>query len=249
MNSVSKLVRELSRIRHGFGWKFTIRYIYYIFLELPKVLSARSLAPVDQRVEDKVYVTHKNLSYHLPAEELPLIREVLLKNCYGFDSAKTYPVVVDLGANCGIFSVMAARSAHKVISIEFNEKEFSKQFSKVMKMNGIKNTSFVPKYIASFVDENHISMNEITQIFHLQKIDFLKIDIEGAEDDLFSKNLDWLEITERIAMEIHPCFHVDTRKIISVLRSFGFSISLYDLDMRSIPDFSKVIMGYVWANR
>lgn len=37
----------------------------------------------------------------------------------------------------------------------------------------------------------------------LEKIDLLKIDIEGAEDNLFRGALEWLEIVETILLEIH----------------------------------------------
>lgn len=55
--------------------------------------------------------------------------------------------------------------------------------------------------------ENSIDAIGITQILDAYKprsIDILKIDIEGAEKELFSKNCDsWLAITKWMAIELH----------------------------------------------
>jgi len=48
-----------------------------------------------------------------------------------------------------------------------------------------------------------ISLNDFLNESKINKIDLLKIDIEGAELDLFSKNLDWIDKTNVIIVEIH----------------------------------------------
>ncbi len=76
---------------------------------------------------------------------------------------------------------------------------------------------------------NHIvqstSLNSIIAKFNLSEISILKIDIEGAESEIFSKNRshDFLSIVKIIAIEIHD--EVANRKdIYEILRSYNFFI-------------------------
>jgi len=47
------------------------------------------------------------------------------------------------------------------------------------------------------------SINQIIKNYGLNKIDVVKIDIEGGEKILFQKNLDWLKITDKLIIELH----------------------------------------------
>lgn len=51
-------------------------------------------------------------------------------------------------------------------------------------------------------------MNQILADSGFPHIDLLKVDIEGAETQLFADNLEWLEHTRMIAIE----FHGDSRE-------------------------------------
>ena len=51
-----------------------------------------------------------------------------------------------------------------------------------------------------------LTMTEIFRLHGLEKIDFLKIDIEGSEFDLFINNNEWLKNVDKIAMEVHQEF-------------------------------------------
>lgn len=53
-----------------------------------------------------------------------------------------------------------------------------------------------------------------------QKIDLLKIDIEGSEDELLSRDNGWLRDVGSILMEIHP--NTTPERIDSYLQPFGF---------------------------
>jgi len=48
-----------------------------------------------------------------------------------------------------------------------------------------------------------ITIDKIMQIFDLEKIDILKIDIEGAEKEVFSDSSSWIERVESIIIELH----------------------------------------------
>jgi len=50
-----------------------------------------------------------------------------------------------------------------------------------------------------------VSMDRMIKRFDLDRIDLLKVDIEGAEFLMFEDD-SWLDIVQRIAMEVHPEF-------------------------------------------
>lgn len=249
MSIVTKFIRELTRIWFGFGPLFFAKYVFYILKYINKLLATKSLSPIDKCIIKNVIVTNNSGRFELLGEMMPTIREVLLKNCYAFDSSKRYSTIIDLGANRGIFSVMASRSAERVIAVEFNAAEFAVKFNLVMELNRVKNTVLISKYAADFCDETHITVNQIVRDYSLTEISFLKIDIEGAETDIFSSDLEWLTITKIISLEIHPCFNVDANKIISILQTYGFIVNCFNLDLVPIDDFKDVSMGYIRAHK
>lgn len=66
-----------------------------------------------------------------------------------------------------------------------------------------------------------ITLNEIIKQLKFPKIDLIKIDIEGYEGILLSEQLEWLNITNAIMMEIHE--NVDVKKIKNTLLNNGFN--------------------------
>ncbi|MGI0080868.1 MAG: FkbM family methyltransferase, partial [Nitrososphaerales archaeon] len=60
--------------------------------------------------------------------------------------------------------------------------------------------------------------------YGIKRIDFLKLDVEGAEFLLFERT-DWLSIVRRVVMEVHPTLGSLSR-IISILKNRGFAIEI-----------------------
>lgn len=81
-----------------------------------------------------------------------------------------------------------------------------------------------------------ITMKSLIQRFNLTHIDYLKVDIEGAESDLFlSGPLDWLNIVESLKIEIHRPQDMD--KYYPVLASAGFTAYKDDHHWSTISAF------------
>jgi hypothetical protein len=53
------------------------------------------------------------------------------------------------------------------------------------------------------------------------RIDLLKVDIEGGEAELFSKNFEWLDGVQNIIVEFHPDI-IDVVPITEAICSRGF---------------------------
>jgi glycosyltransferase involved in cell wall biosynthesis len=69
-----------------------------------------------------------------------------------------------------------------------------------------------------------ITFDEFLEMFDIRHIDFLKIDMEGAEYDLFdSINKDFLRNNvNKIVMEIHPRPNRSSEEILNILKECGF---------------------------
>lgn len=55
-----------------------------------------------------------------------------------------------------------------------------------------------------------------------QRIDLVKLDIEGGEEALFSENLGWLQRVDAIIAELHPGI-ADCDKVVAALKGAGFA--------------------------
>ena len=147
------------------------------------------------------------------------------------DSSKPCSTIVDLGANIGL----ASRYLHhcypkaKLIAIEPDKENFDllkknlkglDQCQAVqaaawpvdgwvdLEREGLRHSAFrvqVANYGGGSIEA--LSIPGIMERFGLDRIGLLKIDIEGAEKEIFSAaDLSWLERVDRIAVELHDIF-------------------------------------------
>ena len=177
-------------------------------------------------------------------------------------------VIVDIGANVGVFSVFASTLTRgKIVAVE----PFSnncKYLRKNLKNNSVTNVIIEQAAIAKktgkrafyfqncdaghgfyFAKEskssqlvNTISFAGLIKKHSIKKIEMLKVDCEGAEGELFSslpKNI--LNIINNISLEFHDnCSTLSHQQLISILQKAGFKTRV-DWDRKS-P------FGYIYAN-
>lgn len=162
--------------------------------------------------------------------------------------------VVDAGANVGAFTLYAAAHATngKIYSIEPHPKDFQRLEENVNSnkchniitinaalssdSNGVIFDNFMYRCIKTMEVKdkqnpnlcNSITINGLVEKYKINKIDFLKIDIEGFEFEVFT-DLSWLDRVKRISMELHP-FAGDVNQIIQNLRDKGFSVKTKVID-------------------
>jgi len=144
-------------------------------------------------------------------------------------SMKNGDIVVDLGANVGVFSVLASRIAKRVYAYEPVDENYA-CLEKNVKQNNIGNLVPVKKAVYNKEGEMEINISKFSignSLFSndtmvgtqkvktatlesimrencLDRIDFLKMDIEGAEYEvLYSTPDDVFNKIERITMEYH----------------------------------------------
>ena len=173
-------------------------------------------------------------------------------------------VVIDLGANQGLFSLLASKVASRVISVEA-QSEMHKQFLQP-RLGHAANVTLVHGLIAaesgvfasqqSRREASHwreepasVSLENLLLKYSIDRIGFLKCDIEGSEFSLFNRSHGWIDIVERIAMECHPD-HGEIDELVHTLQSAGFKLRYRSPDLIpcSVSTLAKK-SGYLYAFR
>jgi len=156
--------------------------------------------------------------------------EVFIKNSYESDLVKFEKddVVVDLGANIGMFTLFASNKVKKVYSIEPLPDTYeclvknTKKLENVITLNkaiystekemefiqneiSISSSFFRKKPNSETIKVKTIKFDNMLKEHNISRVNYLKVDIEGAEFDLFENiNEDYLQNNiDKIFMEVH----------------------------------------------
>ena len=185
------------------------------------------------------------------------IREMYVRDTYlrhGLLTIEDGDVVLDLGANMGNFTNLAlghGRSV-RVVSVEPG-RDLNDSYRRSLALNvgfvdraqlfrafiGTKDAKqeemlVDPQYAgAEWIGEDQL----ITQA-GLERIDFLKCDIEGGEFDLLNPESKLLKMARRIGIEVHH-FAGDVEKFMTMLVEQGFQLKYVQRD----PDGTVTVIG------
>lgn len=181
-----------------------------------------------------------------------LVREILIRNCYlrymPADSLSNLHVVVDLGANRGLFSIMAASFAKKVISVEALP-DFAAVIAHNAHLNEFHNLAIESKFIGAggLLAESNlpaVDFKDLLDQHGVDTVDLLKIDIEGSEFSLF-RSPEWLSRVKRICMEVHSDYGKPS-EIVACLNAYGFNMAFADSDLRRVTSDQHFDFIYAW---
>jgi FkbM family methyltransferase len=90
-----------------------------------------------------------------------------------------------------------------------------------------------------------ITIEELMQTYEFQRVDFVKMDIEGAEFDIFRDSVRWLDRVDNLAMEVHNTVG-DPREIIQRLQEKGFRVKWLDDGGYPVEPRNA---GYIYASK
>jgi hypothetical protein len=136
--------------------------------------------------------------------------------------------VLDLGANRGLFSLIALMALDAEIVVGVEPSDF---YEPVMRLL-LDANKYAPervirynKLIGSSPSEQRdpsktISINRIREEQKITRFDLVKVDIEGGERDIFGEP-DWLSHVDNITMELHH-FAGNLAMIPQALERYGF---------------------------
>jgi hypothetical protein len=242
-----RLLREMRTTYNLLGPAQFGRYGLALIRHAPEILHSRSLVSADTSFADVAMVRMDGLTFALPGRLF--CRELFGRRVYfpeGFDIARG-DTVLDLGANNGLFSLIAAKKGARVISVEAQD-IFRDSFNDIMKRNMCKAELHCGMVgIGGLLGDAGIASVNLDQVLaNIPRVDFLKCDIEGSEFALLQEYPQWLSKVRKIAMEVHTEFG-DTRELLSILQAHGFTAELRDNDMKPV---SRVIeaSGYLFAS-
>ncbi|MCL2448478.1 MAG: FkbM family methyltransferase [Polyangiaceae bacterium] len=245
------------------------RYVANVAIELPAVVRSRTLSPADRLMGGRALSFHiSGTTVRLPGALFSGAREIYGRRVYfALPQFRIRPgdTVVDVGANAGVFTVLAARLARRVIAFEA-QSGFCDEIRSNAKLNGCEANVSVEFGIvgessgffaspSGLESASHfrgvwppaLKMREILDRHGVDRVDFMKIDIEGSEFGLLRDASAWLPRTNKIAMEVHPAFG-DPLEIEALLLRAGFATALLSEKLRPTRSVSER-GGYLYAWR
>jgi len=185
-----------------------------------------------------------------------MIDEIWAYRKYDYFGYQVAPgdIVVDIGANIGTFSLYAAKicGASRVLSFEPFPDNYS-MLRKNAEQNHLDSVTCVNQAVAgkrgcrtlgldpvdcgshslvvgSFertVDVECCTLEDVFERFSLTRIDYLKMDCEGAEYEILENSTSRLRQINRISMETHTTSDRKAEDIETLLRGHGFSTKLF----------------------
>jgi len=253
VSPVRKVPSDLVAIFRIAGARVLVMYLVQIAKHLPDILRSHTLRAADDGMSGKVY-TFRVLGkqVRLKGSEFGLAREIYGRGVYFRPPEvilEARDIVVDVGANVGVFTALASVVGARVISVEA-QSEFVNQIYDNATRNGARDRvevefGLIGAESGAFSDPSvlhsashfgaeppTLTMPDLMRRHALDHIDFLKVDIEGSEFALFEGGSEWLTSVDKMAMEVHPEFG-DTDHLVKILQGSGFQVDSFDYDRRA----------------
>ena len=250
-NPARRIVSEVGAIRRLAGAEVAARYCGALLRRLRRVIAEGTLAAADAEMAGRSWrfivdgrdVVFDGYSFGV-ARELYGRRPYFAAPGFGIRHGDA---VLDLGANAGLFTILAARFGARVVAVEANPACLD-LIRKNVRANGCDDDVEVELALVGgssgvFGGEGRLALGtaappllgveEIVERHGLASIDFLKIDVEGAEFDVIDEAATWLSRVQRAALEVHP-EHGDVARLVSALEGHGFEVALRDADLRPV---------------
>lgn len=209
----------------------TLRYVYKVGI-IKSLLIGLAMSASGEEVEVKWKGRHYHIRKH--SSDFKVFKAVAVFEQYNISkiTSKNVKTIVDLGSNIG-FSVMHFKSKFpnaRVIAVEPEKSNYDQLVKNVKTYKSVdclqnaiwysqKNLGIFDSGLGEYgfrvVDGNQklvgsvdaITMDDIINKYKLQTIDILKIDIEGAEKELFTYNYEsWLPKVRCIVIELHDSY-------------------------------------------
>lgn len=254
VSKVRRIPRDLTNLYRYTDTETFLRYVTQVILHLPGIMWTGSYACADRAMRGRRVRFRPEGKAH-PAlvwdgSYFGIAREVCCRRVYfalpGFQ-IQPGDCVVDLGAHVGSFTVPAALLGARVLAVEAQAaniqvlrsmlewngcaRKVTVEWGLVGGGSGLLSTEETRRTLAG--DAPSLTLSRLMAQHGIRHIDFLKIDIEGSEFDLFASEPDWLPHVQCIAMEIHSKCGCPAQ-IVSQLSDAGFVVTRLDQDQNPI---------------
>ena len=261
--SVSRLIGEI-RILHRVLEPADFRSaLGAMVAQAPQILVRRNLTPLDKAMSRDVKINFRGQILTIPAGSIDrqlasrndnatfgAVREMFGSDVYlrAFKPMPDMDTVIDLGSNRGFFSLIATKilKARRVIAVEPTA-DYNAAFAYIAGANAIPDGSVtrINKFMGATDDDKMISLEKLFADCKVDRVDFLKCDIEGSEYATFAGNPDLVKRIANLAMEVHP-WCGSTTKLVEFLTSTGLTVMTTDQHGHIVPTDKAL---YVYASR
>jgi len=265
--SIARLVSDYSELRRILAPGDFAALLAATMKHAPSIIRTGTLTSVDLAMSRNLRIRYRGTEIEFPLADIDRllagndnptfgnIREIFCEDCYlrRFRLAGASGPVLDLGANRGMFSILALTvlKAGRVIGVE-PQKKYESVMKMLLDVNGVgadrqcRYTRFIASPSTESQDPTrNVSVATIHREQGLDRILLVKIDIEGAEKELFAQP-DWLDNVDNVTMEVHPQWAGDLSQIPAALKKFGFQH--LSVDQAGTPrDIQHA--AYVYASR
>lgn len=219
--------------------------------ELPKI---KRFVPLEKKFLGKSIFVHDIASFHLGETEL------FQRGMYEFRAKCDSPYIIDCGANLGMSIIYFKELYPKASILAFEADDYVFQFlEKNMNVFNYKNVQLVNKAVwncddtLSFLDEGgaggrletkgdngkykEVKCTSLKKHLVRQKVDFLKIDIEGAEYEVIKDCENELRNVEVLFIEYHSFANREQNlhKILEIVSFAGFNYHIKEAFTRKKP--------------
>jgi FkbM family methyltransferase len=274
---VQRVLQDLAAVCQRTSPVTAARWVATLATRLPECTKNRSLRPADRSWElaGASFRTSTGAVVSLPGSYIAGAREMYCRNVY-LRTGLVMPTagwVLDLGANCGLFSVWAALSGARTIAVEAQH-GFAREIHRLAVHNGVDERIHIEIAIASgaktsgsevgqLADDGvwsrtshgaptrpaDTSVPELIGAYRIDRVGLLKMDVEGGEFAILAadENLTWLQRVDQLAIELHGN-HGDVPAMISRLRDTGLAVDLRDDFGRRVPATSSSV-AYAYCRR
>lgn len=240
---VNRLWYDGSRALRTFGFRQTVRYAVELARNVLGIYRSRNLASADFAMPGLVTVNFHGAQIDVPVTEIDLqtapfddtpifggLREMFMQDCYlrGFCSLPAGEPILDLGANRGLFGLIALSvlKASTVVAVE-PRSAFTPISGELLAANG-----FAPdriRRIEAFAvpaGGNGVSMAELSALAPAGRYGLCKMDIEGGEFPLVSEGA-LLQMCDMVSAEVHPR-EGDVELLVHQMTQAGFTVHVAD---------------------
>src|ERR1044072_5212281 len=214
---------------------YSVMRFIYRFGIVKSLLIGMAMTTADAEAEVAVKWKGRRVHIRKGSTDFKVFKQVMVFDQYNYNGLNGSPVknVIDLGANVGL-SALYFKTKYpnaQVIAVEpekHNYEQLVKNVSGFSNVHALNNAIWYENKELEMYDGGRgeyafriveatgkkvgtttcITINDIVKKYNLTSIDLLKIDIEGAEKELFMYNYkDWLPMVRCVIIELHDGDH------------------------------------------
>ena len=253
----------IDKIKHVFLRIKTYKNWYTLVWPMTRILPKARI--IYTRTGCKIFVRD------VRGDDYAVVHEMFVRDDYKIKSIQAdKPVVLDFGANIGVFSVAMARRfpGAKVISFEPEKSNYE-----ILEKNAKLNPGVIPvrkaisnqtgeqeffsslhKYSSSLIREHmvestfsekvsRVTIGDILNEYNLDKIDIIKMDIEGGEIKALRGMNDTIKKNQVVLItEYAPFYFEDPTELIRIIEEVGFKTiyNLFDNGKVELFDYNNI---------